>query len=63
MTHTLVMEWAKYGVNSVSPGLVKTVMMYWMPQQPDWEQQLKYHGGFPQGWQRCRSWRVHMFIE
>lgn len=43
------MEWAKYGirVNSVSPGLVNTAMTYWVPQQPDWEQQLKYYGGFP----------------
>jgi hypothetical protein len=43
------MEWAQYGirVNSVSPGLVKTAMTYWVPQQPDWEQQLKYYGGFP----------------
>lgn len=42
------MEWAKYGirVNSVSPGLVNTAMTYWVPQQPDWEQQLKYYGGF-----------------
>lgn len=49
MTHTLAMEWAKYGirVNSVSPGLVKTAMTYWVPQQPDWEQQLKYYGGIP----------------
>ncbi|ETS81507.1 hypothetical protein PFICI_06509 [Pestalotiopsis fici W106-1] len=49
MTHTLAMEWAKYGirVNSVSPGLVRTAMTYWVPQQPDWEQQLKYYGGFP----------------
>lgn len=49
MTHTLAMEWAKYNirVNSVSPGLVNTVMTYWVPQQPDWEQQLKYYGGFP----------------
>ncbi len=22
-------------------------MTYWVPQQPDWEQQLKYYGGFP----------------
>jgi len=30
MTHTLAMEWAKYGirVNSVSPGLVNTAMTY-----------------------------------
>ncbi|KAJ5880391.1 uncharacterized protein N7473_011444 [Penicillium subrubescens] len=49
MTHTLAIEWAQYGirVNSVSPGLVKTAMTYWVPQQPDWEQQLKYYGGFP----------------
>ncbi|KAL4733198.1 hypothetical protein BDV11DRAFT_210407 [Aspergillus similis] len=38
MTHTLAMEWVQYGirVNSVSPGLVKTAMTYWVPQQPDW---------------------------
>ena len=49
MTHTLAMEWAKYNirVNSVSPGLVKTAMTYWVEQQPDWEQQLKYYGGMP----------------
>ncbi|KAF7541252.1 hypothetical protein G7054_g711 [Neopestalotiopsis clavispora] len=49
MTHTLAMEWAKYSirVNSVSPGLVRTAMTYWVPQQPDWEQQLKYYGGMP----------------
>lgn len=49
MAHTLAMEWAKYGirVNSVSPGLVRTAMTYWVPQQPDWEQQLKYYGGMP----------------
>ncbi|KAH7382312.1 hypothetical protein BKA66DRAFT_418367 [Pyrenochaeta sp. MPI-SDFR-AT-0127] len=49
MTHTLAMEWAQYNirVNSVSPGLVKTAMTYWVPQQPDWEQQLKYYGGMP----------------
>ncbi|KAL4936595.1 hypothetical protein BDV06DRAFT_227741 [Aspergillus oleicola] len=49
MTHTLAMEWAQYGirVNSVSPGLVQTAMTYWVPQQPDWEQQLKYYGGIP----------------
>ena len=43
------MEWAKHGirVNSVSPGLVNTAMTYWVPQQPDWEQQLKYYGGMP----------------
>ncbi|KAM0721439.1 hypothetical protein Q7P37_002363 [Cladosporium fusiforme] len=49
MTHTLAMEWAQYKirVNSVSPGLVNTAMTYWVPQQPDWEQQLKYYGGMP----------------
>ncbi|PVH98287.1 short chain alcohol dehydrogenase [Periconia macrospinosa] len=49
MVHTLAMEWAQYNirVNSVSPGLVKTAMTYWVPQQPDWEQQLKYYGGMP----------------
>ncbi|KAL6709337.1 hypothetical protein ACN47E_001744 [Coniothyrium glycines] len=49
MTHTLAMEWAQYDirVNSVSPGLVKTAMTYWVEQQPDWEQQLKYYGGMP----------------
>lgn len=49
MTHTLAMEWAPHGirVNSVSPGLVNTAMTYWVPQQEDWEQQLKYYGGFP----------------
>ncbi|KAH6633745.1 hypothetical protein C7974DRAFT_433671 [Boeremia exigua] len=49
MTHTLAMEWAQYGirVNSVSPGLVKTAMTYWVEQQADWEQQLKYYGGIP----------------
>lgn len=49
MTKTLSMEWAEYGirVNSVSPGLVNTAMTYWVPQQPDWEQQLKYYRGFP----------------
>ncbi|KAF2656164.1 NAD(P)-binding protein [Lophiostoma macrostomum CBS 122681] len=49
MVHTLAMEWAQYDirVNSVSPGLVKTAMTYWVPQQPDWEQQLKYYGGMP----------------
>ncbi|KAM3080895.1 hypothetical protein ACMFMG_004857 [Clarireedia jacksonii] len=49
MCHTLALEWAQYNirVNSVSPGLVNTAMTYWVPQQPDWEQQLKYYGGFP----------------
>ncbi len=43
------MEWAQYGIpfSSVSPGRSKTAMTYWVPQQPDWEQQLKYYGGFP----------------
>jgi NAD(P)-dependent dehydrogenase (short-subunit alcohol dehydrogenase family) len=49
MCHTLALEWAEHNirVNSVSPGLVNTAMTYWVPQQPDWEQQLKYYGGFP----------------
>ena len=49
MTHTLAMEWAQYHirVNSVSPGLVNTAMTYWVPEQPDWEQQLKYYSGIP----------------
>lgn len=49
MTKTLSMEWTQYNirVNSVSPGLVATSMTYWVPQQPDWEQQLKYYKGFP----------------
>ncbi|KAF2030654.1 NAD(P)-binding protein [Setomelanomma holmii] len=49
MTHTLAMEWAQCNirVKSVSPGLVKTAMTYWVEQQPDWEQQLKYYGGMP----------------
>ncbi|KAF2238516.1 NAD(P)-binding protein [Viridothelium virens] len=49
MTHTLALEWAQYNirVNSVSPGLVNTAMTYWVPQQPDWNQQLKYYGGMP----------------
>jgi len=49
MVHTLAMEWAQYSirVNSVSPGLVRTAMTYWVEKQPDWEQQLKYYGGIP----------------
>ncbi|OTB05351.1 hypothetical protein M426DRAFT_138645 [Hypoxylon sp. CI-4A] len=49
MAHTLAMEWAQYGirVNSVSPGLVKTVMTSWVSKQSDWDQQLKYYGGIP----------------
>lgn len=49
MTHTLALEWAQYGirVNSVSPGLVKTAMTYWVEKQADWETQLKYYRGIP----------------
>lgn len=49
MTHTLALEWAQYGirVNSVSPGLVKTAMTYWVEKQEDWETQLKYYRGIP----------------
>lgn len=49
LVHTLAMEWAEYGirVNSVSPGLVKTAMTYWVEQQPDWQEQLKYYRGIP----------------
>ena len=49
MAHTLAMEWAPHNirVNSVSPGLVNTAMTYWVPQQPDWQQQLQYYGGMP----------------
>jgi NAD(P)-dependent dehydrogenase (short-subunit alcohol dehydrogenase family) len=49
MVHTLAMEWAPHSirVNSVSPGLVKTAMTYWVPQQPDWAKQLEYYGGMP----------------
>jgi hypothetical protein len=49
MTHTLAMEWAQYGirVNSVSPGLVKTAMTYWVEKQADWDTQLKYYRGIP----------------
>jgi NAD(P)-dependent dehydrogenase (short-subunit alcohol dehydrogenase family) len=49
LVHTLAMEWAQYGirVNSVSPGLVKTAMTYWVEQQPDWQEQLKYYRGIP----------------
>jgi NAD(P)-dependent dehydrogenase (short-subunit alcohol dehydrogenase family) len=41
------MEWAPHNIriNSVSPGLVKTAMTYWVPKQPDWELQMKYYGG------------------
>ncbi|KAI0098987.1 NAD(P)-binding protein [Hypoxylon sp. NC0597] len=47
MVHTLAMEWATYGirVNSVSPGLVKTAMTYWVEKQADWKLQLKYYRG------------------
>ncbi|KFY30910.1 hypothetical protein V493_01545 [Pseudogymnoascus sp. VKM F-4281 (FW-2241)] len=49
MTHTLALEWAQYSirVNSVSPGLVKTAMTYWVDRQADWETQLKYYRGIP----------------
>lgn len=49
MVHTLAMEWATHGirVNSVSPGLVKTAMTYWVERQADWESQLKYYRGMP----------------
>ena len=49
MAHTLAMEWVKHGirVNSVSPGLVRTATTHWVPQQPDWERQLKYYGSIP----------------
>jgi NAD(P)-dependent dehydrogenase (short-subunit alcohol dehydrogenase family) len=49
MTHTLAMEWAKYGirVNSVSPGFVKTAMTYFVDQAPDWHLKMQYYGGFP----------------
>ncbi|OTA90674.1 hypothetical protein M434DRAFT_33428 [Hypoxylon sp. CO27-5] len=37
MVHTLAMEWATFGIrlNSVSPGLVKTAMTYWVERQAD----------------------------
>jgi NAD(P)-dependent dehydrogenase (short-subunit alcohol dehydrogenase family) len=43
------MERAQHNIHvkSASPGLVKKAMTYWAPQQPDWEQQLKYYGGMP----------------
>lgn len=49
MTHTLAMEWAKHGirVNSVSPGLVKTAMTYYVETSPDWETKMAYYGGMP----------------
>ncbi|SPO05029.1 related to D-arabinitol 2-dehydrogenase [Cephalotrichum gorgonifer] len=49
MTHTLAMEWAKYGirVNSVSPGFVKTAMTYFVDQSPDWALKMQYYGGMP----------------
>jgi NAD(P)-dependent dehydrogenase (short-subunit alcohol dehydrogenase family) len=49
MTHTLAMEWAKYGirVNSISPGFVKTAMTYFVDQAPDWPLKMQYYGGMP----------------
>ncbi|OTA60462.1 NAD(P)-binding protein [Hypoxylon sp. EC38] len=49
LVHTLAMEWATFGigVNSVSPGLVKTAMTYWVERQADWESQLRYYRGIP----------------
>jgi NAD(P)-dependent dehydrogenase (short-subunit alcohol dehydrogenase family) len=43
------MEWAQYGihVNSVSLGLVKTAMTYWVEKQADWDTQLNYYRGIP----------------
>ena len=43
------MEWAKHGirVNSVSPGLVKTAMTYYVETSPDWETKMAYYGGMP----------------
>jgi NAD(P)-dependent dehydrogenase (short-subunit alcohol dehydrogenase family) len=49
MTHTLAMEWAKYGirVNSISPGFVKTAMTYYVERAPDWNLKMQYYGGMP----------------
>lgn len=49
MTHTLAMEWARYGirVNSVSPGFVRTAMTYFVDQAPDWDLKMQYYGGMP----------------
>jgi len=49
MTHTLAMEWAKFGirVNSISPGFVRTAMTYYVDQSPDWPLKMQYYGGMP----------------
>ncbi|KAF2027141.1 3-oxoacyl-reductase 2 [Setomelanomma holmii] len=49
MAHTLAMEWAKHGirVNSISPGLVRTQMTYFVDQSPDWNLKMQYYGGMP----------------
>ncbi|OAA53522.1 NAD(P)-binding domain protein [Cordyceps fumosorosea ARSEF 2679] len=49
MTHTLAMEWAKYGirVNSVSPGFVKTALTYYVDKDPEWGTKMKHYGGMP----------------
>ncbi|CAG8053192.1 unnamed protein product [Penicillium salamii] len=49
MTHTMAMEWAKHGirVNSISPGLIKTAMTYFVDQAPDWDLKMQYYGGMP----------------
>jgi NAD(P)-dependent dehydrogenase (short-subunit alcohol dehydrogenase family) len=49
MTHTLAMEWSKHGirVNSVSPGFVRTQMTYYVEQQADWGDKMRYYGGMP----------------
>ncbi|EGX88214.1 short-chain dehydrogenase, putative [Cordyceps militaris CM01] len=49
MTHTLAMEWAKYGirVNSISPGFVKTALTYFVEKDPEWGTKMKNYGGMP----------------
>ncbi|ATY66314.1 Sorbose reductase SOU1 [Cordyceps militaris] len=49
MTHTLAMEWAKYGirVNSISPGFVKTALTYYVEKDPEWGTKMKNYGGMP----------------
>ena len=49
MTHTLAMEWAKYGirVNSISPGFVKTALTYYVEKDPEWGSKMKNYGGMP----------------